>query len=241
MNINELATKLDAHHIKQINMNLIPYQDAINNLNPLGQRLYFNPDHWRNFNYNNQLVSNDMVFISENYQNGISRQDIINYFRQENCSLLKGFLMTMVWGHGFSEHGRADNRGPWKVSQMLINFDNAIQILENAKNCLIENNLQSAHSSFENMQRCRVNFFSKYLYFLGRALNMQRYPLIFDARVARTIGQLTSTSQNLFSILDIQPKQDAFSYDSYVTEIHNISNELNLESEKIEYFLFNGI
>lgn len=222
-------------------MNLTPYLVTINNLNPLGQRLYFNPDHWCNFNYNNALVTEDMTFISANYQNGISRQEIINYFRQENSTLLRGFLLTMVWGHGFSEHGRADNRGPWKVSQMLSNFDNSIAILESAKNHLLLNNIQSAHSSFDNMQRCRVNFFSKYLYFLGRSLNMARYPLIFDARVAKTIGQLTSTSPNLFSILDIQPKQNSISYNNYVTEIHEIAIELNVESEKIEYFLFNGI
>lgn len=91
------------------------------------------------------------------------------------------------------------------------------------------------------MERCRVNFFSKFLYFLGRANNMKRYPLIFDARVAKTIGQLTSTNPNLFSIIDIQPKQDPESYNNYVTEIHNIANTINVESEKIEYFLFNGI
>ena len=70
---------------------------------------------------------------------------------------------------------------------------------------------------------------------------MTRYPLIFDARVAKTIGQLTSTSPNLFPILDIQPKQDSISYNNYLTEIHEIASELNVESEKIEYFLFNGI
>jgi hypothetical protein len=91
------------------------------------------------------------------------------------------------------------------------------------------------------MQRCRVNFFSKYLYFLGRSLNMTRYPLIFDARVAKTIGRLTSTNPSLFSIIDIQPKQDPISYNNYVTEVHNIANDLNVDSEKIEYFLFNGI
>lgn len=222
-------------------MNITPYLDTINSLNPLGQRLYFNPDHWRNFNYNNALVTVDMTFISANYQNGISRQDIINYFGQENSTLLRGFLLTMVWGHGSSEHGRADNRGPWKVSQMLSNFDNTLLILENARNFLMQDNIQSAHLSFDKMQRCRVNFFSKYLYFLGRSLNMTRYPLIFDARVAKTIGQLTSTNPDLFSILDIQPKQDPISYNTYVTELHKIANELNVESEKIEYFLFNGI
>jgi len=222
-------------------MNLTPYLDQINNLNPLEQRLNFNPGHWCNFNYNNALVTDDMHFISANYQNGISRQEIINYIRQEDSTLLRGFLLTMVWGHGFSEYGRADNRGPWKVSQMLSNIDNAIEILENAKNHLLHDNIQSAHSSFDNMQRCRVNFFSKYLYFLGRSLSMARYPLIFDARVAKTIGQLTSTNPNLFSILDIQPKQDPISYINYVTEIHDIASELNVESEKIEYYLFNGV
>jgi hypothetical protein len=62
-------------------MNLIPYLDNINNLNTLGQRLNFNTDHWRNFDYNNSIVTNDMAFISENYQNGISRQEIINYLK----------------------------------------------------------------------------------------------------------------------------------------------------------------
>lgn len=222
-------------------MNLIPYLDFINNLNPLEQRLYFNPDHWQNFNYNNLQVSSDMTFISENYQNGISRQEIVNYFSQENSTLLRGFLLTMVWGHGFSEHGRADNRGPWKVLQMLSNFDSTLLILENAKHHLLLDDIQSAHLSFSNMQRCRVNFFSKYLYFLGRSLDMARYPLIFDARVAKTIGQLNSTSSNLFSIIDIRPKQDPISYYGYVTEIHTIANELKVESEKIEYFLFKGL
>lgn len=223
------------------NMNLTPHKETINNLNPLGQRIYFKPDHWRNFNYNNAIVTNDLILISENYQNGISRQDIISYLKQENSSLLTGFLLTMIWGHGFSEQGRADNRGPWKVSQMLSNIDNAILILENAKHHLGLDDLPSAHSSFDNMKRCRVNYFSKFLYFLGRSMGMTRYPLIFDSRVAKTIGQLTSTNPILFSILDIQPKQDPVAYNNYVTEIHNIANGLNLESEKIEFFLFKGI
>jgi hypothetical protein len=222
-------------------MNLIPYLKTIKNLNPLSQRLNFNPTHWRNFNYNNPNITNDIKFICDSYQNGISREDIISFLGQENSSLLRGFLLTMVWGHGFSEHGRADNRGPWKVSQMLNNLDNTLIILENAKSHLILDNITLAHSSFESMQRCRVNFFSKFLYFLGRSLHMERYPLIFDARVAKTIGKLTSKNPSLFSILNIQPKQDPFSYYNYVTEIHNIANDLNVESENIEYFLFNGI
>ena len=222
-------------------MNLIPYLDSIKDLRPLEQTLKFNPDHWSQYNYNNELVTNDMNFIAQNYQNGISRKDIINYFSEENSTLIRGFLLTMVWGHGFSEHKGADNRGPWKVSQMINDLDKTIMILEDARNNLLNDNIQLAHSSFLKMDRCRVNFFSKYLYFLGRSLKMINYPLIFDARVAKTIGKLISTNHNLYSILDINPKQDAFSYNNYVIEIHKIAIELNVDSEKIEYFLFNGI
>ena len=221
-------------------MNLKPYLETINNLNPLGQRLYYDIDRWRDFIYNNESITNDMAFICENYRNGISRQDIISYFNQENSTLLKGFLLTMIWGHGYPQHGRGDNRGPWKVSQMFSKPENFL-ILENAKHHLEKNDLCSAYTSFDKMQRCRVSFFSKYLYFLGRSINMTDYPLIFDTRVAKTIGQLTSTNIGLFSILNIQPKQDPISYNTYVTSIHNIANELNIESEKIEYFLFKGI
>jgi hypothetical protein len=222
-------------------MNLIPYLDSIKDLRPLEQTLNFNPDHWIQYNYNNELVTNDMNFIAQNYPNGISRQDIISYFTKENSTLIRGFLLTMVWGHGFSEHGRADNRGPWKVSQMINDLDKTIMILEDAKNNLLNDNIQLAHSSFRKMDRCRVSFFSKYLYFLGRSLKMTHYPLIFDARVANTIGQLISKNPNLYKFISSnhQPKQDRLSYNNYVMEIHRIANELNVESEQIEYFLFN--
>ncbi len=72
-------------------------------------------------------------------------------------------------------------------------------------------------------------------------MDMTIYPLIFYARVAKTIGQLTSTKPNLFSTLETQPKQDSISYTNYVTEIHKIANSLNIEAENVEYFLFNGI
>jgi hypothetical protein len=124
---------------------------------------------------------------------------------------------------------------------MLSDFEGALAILENAKRYLVSGNIELAHSSFKNMQRCRVNFFSKYLYFLGRSMGIKHYPLIFDARVAKSIGYLTSTNPSFFSILDIQPKQDPTSYSNYVAEIHEIANQINVEGEKIEYFLFNGL
>jgi len=222
-------------------MDIFLYSNEIRNLNPLEQRLFYRHNHWLEFDFKNQHVHYCINYITENYPNGITRNNIIDYLKVDNSSLLIGFLLTMIWGHGFSMHGRADNRGPWKVNKMLANFDNSIEILENSKKHLLKNDLISAHLEFNDMERCRVNFFSKYLYFLGRALEMKNYPLIFDARVAKSIGQLNVNNIRLFEILDIQPKQDALSFVNYVNEIHKLAHELNLPAENIEYFLFNGV
>lgn len=222
-------------------MTLFNYLNEIKDLNPLEQRLFYNQKHWLEFDFNNQKVKNSLIFITENYTNGISRNEIIEYFKKDNSSLLIGFLMTMIWGHGYSKHGRADNRGPWKVNKMLSSFEDAMIILQNSKNHLLNNDYIKAHLSFDKMERCRVNFFSKYLYFLGRSLNIEIYPLIFDARVAKSIGQLNMTDSNLFDIIDIQPKQDSLSYQNYVNEIHKLATEMNVQAENIEFFLFNGI
>ena len=220
-------------------MNLDSYKEIIRNLNPIEQCIYFDHNHWINFKYNNPVITTEVSYISKNYQNGISRKDIISYLSKENSSIRIGFLLTMIWGHGYSEHGKADNRGPWKVSKMLHNIEDSNLILEGAKYHLKQNDLESAYTCFDNMDRCRVNFFSKFLYFLGRSLNMNYYPLIFDTRVAKTMGRLTLDS-DLFSILEIQPKQSSAAYCSYIKKIHSIADTLELEAENIEYFLFNG-
>jgi hypothetical protein len=222
-------------------MNLIKYLDVIENLNPLEQRLSYNAKHWLDFQYHNPSVLNHVKYISENYHKSISRNDIISYFRKDDSILIRGFVLTMIWGHGSSEYSKADNRGPWKVSEMLKDINNVEQILDNAKKFLLLGDLESAHLSFKKMQRCRVNFFSKFLYFLGRSLNIEEYPLIFDARVATTINRLVSTDDNLTSILDVLPKQDANSYKLYVKKIHVYARTHRVESEKIEFFLFNGL
>lgn len=221
-------------------LNLKPFVKDITVLNPMSQRLYFHPNHWQDFNYPNIHLKNEMNFIVDRFGNSITRQDIIQLLRDDESSLIRGFLLTMIWGHGYPENGKADNRGPWKVSQMLNNHDESLTLLETVKNHLMSNNIKSAHLAFKKMERCRVNFFSKYLYFLGRSLNMQQYPLIFDARVSKSIPLITSNHPELLAIIDFQPKQDPDSYDHYVREIHKVANRIDVDADKIELFLFNG-
>lgn len=222
-------------------MNIEPYIDSIRNSSPLLIKTHFKEENWLNQSYQDLSIVHYIESISQKYSNGISRNDIINYLSNKNSSLVQGFLMTMIWGHGYTEHTKADNRGPWKVSQMLGNLKIAEKRLEDVKSSLLDNDLIKACNYFEGMNRCRISFYSKFLYFLGKGISMTNYPLIFDARVGRTIGQLISNDQQMFSVLEVRQSQDPFAFKIYVEKIHELSKAYNVEADNIEFFLFKGV
>jgi hypothetical protein len=219
-------------------MNIQPYLNEITQLLPMNQDLTYNPNHWLNYNFANPNIAPRIQFIVMNYPNLISRNDIISYLRSTEMDLLTGFLLTMIWGHGAGPHGNMDNRGPYKVNEMTLDIANTNFILTNCHHALNRNDILTAFNSFGPMSRIRVNFFSKFLYFLGKALNLERYPLIFDARVASTMCRLNSLNTNIFQLLTIAPGQDYLTYESYLNIIHNESQLYNIDADKIEYFLF---
>jgi len=219
-------------------MNLLPYRETINDLNILEPRASFNSGHWLNFEYGNDLITTKVNEITENYFERISRQDIIAYLSDHNNSLMTGFIMSMIWGHGYTGNNRPDNRGPWKLARMLSNLGTADGIFQDVYASLSESNIINAHRAFIPMPRCRVAYFSKFLYFLGKALQMINYPLIFDKRVATGIATLGLEDSVLRHTLDVNPNPDAISYNVYVTEIHRNAELLHVDADKIEFFLF---
>ena len=222
-------------------MKIEPYIDSIRETSPLSLKTLYKKEHWLSHQYHDSLIVNYIENISEEYSSGISRNDIIKYLSNQNNSLVQGFLMTMIWGHGYTEHTKADNRGPWKVSQMLPNLNGSEKKLEKVKKLLLDNDLIEACNLFEDMKRCKISFYSKFLYFLGKGISMSNYPLIFDARVGKTIGQLISTDQQMFSILEVRQSQDPKAFKIYVERIHELSKLYNVEADNIEFFLFKGI
>jgi hypothetical protein len=222
-------------------MNITPYLNEINNLNPLEQRLNYYPEHWVNYNYNNPRVNTEIIQITNQFNHSLSRNEIINYLRLPNRSLLRGFIMTMMWGHGFEIGRHPDNRGPWKLSRMLNDLDTSEAIINNAQTHLINNDIIAACLEFNGIDRCGVSFFSKYFYFLGRALDMNVYPIIFDSRVANSIIRLNSIDPILIELIDINPKQNPESYQNFINFIHTISIDNDVEGENLEYFLFLGV
>lgn len=223
-----------------------PYLKEIENLDFLTSKSNFHIKNWqdsKDLNYSIKLLLEN---IFSQFEDGISRQNIIDSLKltDDPNFLIKGFLMTMIWGHGYSKkdkNSKSDNRGPWKVSKMLLDFPNKILSLKKIFDYLNQSQLRNACLEFASFERCKISFYSKYLYFLGKSINPLKYPLIFDARVATTMIKLEMKDISLCELVEIKPNQNVDSYLSYVERIQNLALDYRLEADNIEYFLFKGI
>jgi len=222
------------------------------------QTIKFKPDNWlSNKTQKNEKVFDDEIFpivqkvcgmfkcdIDKN-ESTISREQIIDFIKQPDSDPLQIFILVMIWGHGEKE-----NRGPWKVGQMLDKPKDAKSILENSFKAIKEEKtnegeikeekIKKAHIAFKEMKRCRVNFFSKFLYFVGKANNVKNYPLIFDARVAENLIKLhmKEIDPEVAELVTYQPQQDADSYAKYCKLMHKIAADNKIEADQLEYYLF---
>jgi hypothetical protein len=219
-------------------MDLLKYKDEILKSQSLNQRLYYVQSHWLGYDYGNTALSKDISFICSRFNDGISRAEVIKFMQQPDTSLRQGFLLSMIWGHGSSKHGRADNRGPWKVGLMAKDLQLLDEVLLKSRDLMLLGNIQGAHEVFKPISRCRVNFFSKFLYFMGRAEGISHYPLIFDARVAQSMIKISLSNTIAHNLVLVSPKQDALSFKMYVDMIHEQANKIDVSPEEIEYFLF---
>lgn len=217
--------------------------EEIEALNPGIQSVHYH-GYWVNY-FAHPEINESIVKINAHYPGnvGISRQDIIDYLGQQDATLLRGFLMSQIWGSGFIPgQQQADNRGHWRTSHALHNLDFALNQLNLVNELLQGGDIFRAHELFEPLPRIRVNYFSKFLYFLGRSLNVNEYPLIFDSRVSKKIRMHADVNDVIFYVVqnDGNPKQDAHSYQQYCTQMHHYSEQLgNVGADKIEYFLWN--
>jgi len=90
--------------------------------------------------------------------------------------------------------------------------------------------------SFKRVKKCGVSFMTKYFYFIGKALNLDQYPLIFDDRVANALVQIVAPE--IASFLQIQRGGKVSQYQEYNRFIHQAAQELEVEADQIELFLF---
>ncbi|WP_162342847.1 8-oxoguanine DNA glycosylase OGG fold protein [Cyclobacterium salsum] len=206
---------------------LLKYRKQIQALNPLEDSQFtYNASRW------SQLNKSAKQLVTQFEGKNISRKDIINAFKayyDGQASFLYPFTLTMLWG--FFDTGY----GTFRTNQYLNTEENrkAIQEAFNASE------LKEAYHTLLQIKGLNVSYASKLLYFASRAREEKEYALIFDIRVARSMVKLLD-SFGIAEVVNITPSRKFKDYERYIRFMHLWADELQVEAENIELFLFKG-
>jgi hypothetical protein len=163
----------------------------------LNQRFRINSGHW---SVVHTLTGDpEVAWLLANLPNGISRQDVIGLTDPNRIVLRRRIAVAaLMWGYGVSGF-RWGKKLDTALSTML--GQQLDQVLAGCEADLLNNNVKAAYQGFAKIGRggredplyasVGPPFFSKILYFLGKNLGMEKYPLILDTKVS--IALATST------------------------------------------------
>jgi hypothetical protein len=163
----------------------------------------------------------------------ISRKNVIaayQDFYDGKTDFFRPFTLTMIWG--FSTNGY----GCYRTNKYLQpeNQHHILIALEQIKNGKTEH----AFDALQKINGLNISYISKILYFAGCAAKIERYPLIFDIRVARNLVALWDPA--IMKILNITPSNKFKDYDAYNKLLHNWAEDMEVSADAIELFLFEG-
>jgi len=210
-------------------IDLTKYLPAIRTLKPLSDsRFLYEINRW------SKLDPKYKELISDFENKEISRFNVIESYKdyyENNGSIKKAFLLTMVWGFANTGYG-------WHRTNKYLSTSENLELIEKAISALRENNLKSAFSNLKRIKWLGVSYITKVLYFASIALNQKKYPLIYDIRVTSALVKLTSPKE-VHEIISVGPSSKFSDYEKYNTLIHSVAYNHRVEAESIEMFLFN--
>ncbi|NVJ48362.1 MAG: hypothetical protein HWE07_14605 [Cytophagia bacterium] len=206
---------------------LLKYQKQIQELNALeDSKFKYEPSRWV------RLEKNAKQLVRKYEGEYICRGDVIDAFKayyKNGESYLLPFTLTMLWG--FSDTGY----GTFRTNKYLGVPKNELAI----QKAFNSSNLKESYQQLLSIYGLGVSYASKLLYFASRAREEKEYALIFDIRVARSLVRLLDTF-GIAEIVNITPSDRFDDYLSYIQLMHRWADELQVEAENIELFLFNG-
>ncbi len=181
-----------------------------------------------------QLSQPNRALISDFENKTIRRADIILNFADHfsnQTSFLRCFLLTMVWGYGTAGYGAI------RTQNCLASQANIDQIKSGIEAMAAGDRMKSfRHLSL--VKGLGISYISKLMYFAGRALKLQQYPVILDRKVAQTLARLSLRPIEIYSMLSISPSQTYTGYQAYCSFVHTAAASLHLQADTLEYFLF---
>lgn len=164
------------------------------------------------------------------------RSDVVELYKGDYDIKTK-FLAAMIWGHEAPAGSKRDTRGPWKVEKMFKSIENS-NVLDSVT---VESpdNISSAYTAMNRtIQRCGPSFITKHLYFIGKALSNETYPLIYDDRVSIGLVKISLNDTTCLELVSIHAEAKAKAYLAYLDFAQKQAKLIGCHLDQIEYFLF---
>ena len=197
--------------------------------------------HWEVYLEADLVMLGRLKIIRNHVGESVTRQEIVNFYADSSLPLEAKFMLTMIWGHEATEGGRRDGRGPWKLMQMFKDRTKTDEVIQSINLSTDESLMDSYRKVDKNVDRCGPNFFTKHFYFLGKALGMKNYPLIFDDRVANGLIQRMLPDVGILSLVSVTTMRRPEAYMSFVRLAHEIAKAAEAKPDQVELFLFGQV
>lgn len=190
----------------------------------------------------NEEITARLRLIEERLGWNFNRDQLINFYRNDDISNPIKFLAAMIWGYEAPAGGRRAGYGPSRVKEMF----KAIQITDQAINSVLVDNRNNIDSSYKKLNKkdilpkCGPNFFTKHFYFLGKSQNLDYCPVIFDDRVANSLFKLSMKPEAALvaNMLSATTIRKPIAYLSFLDYIHEEARKIDCHPDQVEYYLF---
>lgn len=222
------------------------YKEQIIKIEPLNQTMAYDYDNWEkwlNKINDNGTLKKDLYELNLEFKGKISRRQLIDFAHQANMkkteeSSVQFFLACMIWGYGGDTSKNSDHRGPFRVQQIFNSSNEVRKIILESFISISSGNIEKSFKEAIRIKGLSISFLSKFLYFASRGCNIDKYALIFDVRVAKSLIKLTSNQKDIVDIVTISPSINYKDFKKYLDFAHVLAKRYSCEAENIELFLF---
>jgi hypothetical protein len=205
------------------------------------KRYGYSPHQWMGNKDHPSLLANDpdVAWIHKHYSDEISRHDIIDGLGSDSpdqSTLDRRMLIaSLMWGYGTSvgRHYRLRD-----ICSFLSDQKTKTR-LSKSRNCLASKDIGGAYKEFCDINGIGSAFFTKFLYFSGKSMDMDEFPLILDTKVSWSLASLSGYRRFVRS--DHRPLSDSDGFCRYVSTMHGWAQRLGAACEIIEFVLWRDV
>lgn len=221
---------------------MIPQTDyeKIKNINVNDHAVQCNFDTWIENFIDNKTMLARITTIKEKLGNQFNRQGLVDFYKTKGIDNSTKFLAAMIWGYEAPSGGKRAGYGPSRVKTMFRDLKIADDAI-NSVSLKTESEIRSSYKKLSSkgvLEKCGPNFFTKHFYFLGKSQSLEKYPVIFDDRVANALFKLSLNDQNISKMIAVTTIRKADAYISFLQFIHDKGEEIGCEYDQLELYLF---